>query len=164
MQFGKTAAALASLLAAGTCAAAGVKVYGAIDTGLTYKHVAESGGNSLEMTSGNFDGSRLGLKCSEDLGNGLSVGFILLMSRRIKNMAGLLVGGIMIGYICSAVTDFVVTFAEDSDIVNLHGWSQGSFSGMSWSNVAISAAVIGITFVITFLMAKPIGAYELGEA
>ena len=66
MQFGKTAAALASLLAAG-----------AIDTGLTYKHVAESGGNSLEMTSGNFAASRLGLKCSEDLGNGLSVGFIL---------------------------------------------------------------------------------------
>ncbi len=97
-------------------------------------------------------------------GSLLSVGFILLMSRRIKNMAGLLVGGIMIGYICSAVTDFVVTFAEDSDIVNLHGWSQGSFSGMSWSNVAISAAVIGITFVITFLMAKPIGAYQLGEA
>ena len=98
------------------------------------------------------------------LGSLLSVGFILLMSRRIKNMAGLLVGGIMIGYICSAVTDFVVPFAEDSDIVNLHGWSQGSFSGMSWSNVAISAAVIGITFVITFLMAKPIGAYQLGEA
>ena len=62
---------------AGTCAAAGVKVYGAIDTGLTYKHVAESGGNSLEMTSGNFAGSRLGLKCSEDQGNGLSVVFIL---------------------------------------------------------------------------------------
>ena len=98
------------------------------------------------------------------LGSLLSVSFILLMSRRIKNMAGLLVGGIMIGYICSAVTDIVVAFAQDSDIVNLHGWSQGSFSGMSWSNVAISAAVIGITFVITFLMAKPIGAYQLGEA
>ena len=59
------------------------------------------------------------------LGSLLSVGFILLMSRRIKNMAGLLVGGIMIGYICSAVTDFVVTFAEDSDIVNLHGLVTG---------------------------------------
>ena len=45
-------------------------------------------------------------------------------------MATLLVAGIMIGYICSAVTDFVVTFADDSNIVNLHGWSQGSFSGM----------------------------------
>ena len=60
----------------------------------------------------------------------ISTGFILLLSRKMAHMATLLVGGIMIGYICSAITDFVVTFAEDSDIVNLHGWSQGSFSGM----------------------------------
>lgn len=79
-------------------------------------------------------------------------------------MATLLVAGIMIGYICSAVTDFVVTFADDSDIVNLHGWSQGSFSGMSWSNVYISFVVIGITLLLTFLLSKPIGAYQLGEA
>ena len=72
-------------------------------------------------------------------------------------MATLLVAGIMIGYICSAVTDFVVTFAEDSDIVNLHGWSQGSFSGMNWSNVKVAVIVIGITILITFLMSKPIG-------
>ena len=90
--------------------------------------------------------------------------FVLAVARRVQRMSILVICGVMIGYICSAVTDFVVTFAEDSDIVNLHGWSQGSFSGMSWSNVAISAAVIGITFVITFLMAKPIGAYQLGEA
>ena len=97
------------------------------------------------------------------LGSLLSVSFILLMSRRIKNMAGLLVGGIMIGYICSAVTDFVVTFAEDSDIVNLHGWSQGSFSGMSWSNVKVAALMVGITLILTFFLSKPIGAYQLGE-
>ena len=78
-------------------------------------------------------------------------------------MATLLVAGIMVGYICSAVTDFVVTFAEDSDIVNLHGWSQGSFSGMSWSNVRVAVILVGITLVITFLCAKPIGAYQLGE-
>ena len=74
------------------------------------------------------------------------------------------VSGVMIGYICSAVTDFVVTFADDSDIVNLHGWSQGSFSGMSWSNVYISCVVVGITLILTFLLSKPIGAYQLGEA
>jgi len=94
----------------------------------------------------------------------MSVGFILLMSRRLKHMAILLVGGIMIGYICSAVTDFIVTFAEESDIVNLHGWSLGSFSGMSWDNVAVAAIVVGITSVAVFMMAKPIGAYQLGEA
>ena len=94
----------------------------------------------------------------------IATGFILLVSRRIHHMATLLVAGIMIGYICSAVTDFVVTFAEDSDIVNLHGWSQGSFSGMNWSNVKVAVIVIGITILITFLMSKPIGAYQLGEA
>lgn len=94
----------------------------------------------------------------------LSLGFILLLSRRIHHMATLLVGGIMIGYICSAVTDFLITFAEDSDIVNLHGWSLGSFSGMSWSNVQVAFIVVGITVILTFLLSKPIGAFQLGEA
>lgn len=97
-------------------------------------------------------------------GSLMSMGFILLVSRKINHMAILLVAGIMIGYICSAITDFVITFAEDSDIVNLHGWSQGSFSGMSWSNVAVAAVVVGISFVLAFLMSKPIGAYQLGES
>ncbi|MBQ2678542.1 MAG: iron chelate uptake ABC transporter family permease subunit, partial [Firmicutes bacterium] len=51
------------------------------------------------------------------IGSLISIGFILLVARRIKNMAALLVAGIMIGYICSAITDFIVTFASDSDIV-----------------------------------------------
>ena len=98
------------------------------------------------------------------VGSLLSVGFILIMSRRLKGMATLLVAGIMIGYICSAITDFVVTFAEDSDIVNLHGWSLGSFSGMSWDNVRIAAILVGVTTLAVFLLSKPIGAYQLGEA
>ena len=98
------------------------------------------------------------------VGSLLSVGFILIMSRRLKGMAVLLVAGIMIGYICSAITDFVVTFAEDSDIVNLHGWSLGSFSGMSWDNVTTAAILVGVTTLAVFLLSKPIGAYQLGEA
>ena len=98
------------------------------------------------------------------IGSLISIGFILLVARRVKNMAALLVAGIMIGYICSAITDFIVTFASDSDIVNLRGWSLGSFSGMSWSNVRITAVVVGITLILTFLCSKPIGAYQLGEA
>lgn len=93
----------------------------------------------------------------------ISTGFILLMSKKIHHMASLLVGGIMIGYICSAITDFVVTFADDSDIVNLHGWSQGSFSGTSWSNIQVVAVIVGITVIFTFFLSKPIGAYQLGE-
>ena len=98
------------------------------------------------------------------VGSLISMGFVLLLSRRMKHMAMLLVAGIMIGYICSAMTDFIVTFADDADIVNLHGWSQGSFSGASWDAVRAAAITIGVGTALTFLMAKPIAAYQMGEA
>lgn len=97
-------------------------------------------------------------------GSLIAVTFVLYLSKRIHNMSVLLIGGIMISYICSAITDFVVTFAEDADIVNLHGWSLGSFSGMDWGNCLVAAVMVGVIFVITFLLSKPIGAYQLGES
>lgn len=96
-------------------------------------------------------------------GSMISMGFVLLMSRRVRNMSMLVVCGIMIGNICSAVTDFVVTFSDDSNIVNLHNWSLGSFSGTSWENVRLMAWVVGTALVLAFLLSKPIGAYQLGE-
>ncbi len=96
-------------------------------------------------------------------GSMISMGFVLLMSRRVRNMSMLVVCGIMIGNICSAVTDFVVTFSDDSNIVNLHNWSLGSFSGTSWENVRLMAWVVGVALVLAFLLSKPIGAYQLGE-
>ncbi len=97
-------------------------------------------------------------------GSMLSTGFILLLSRRLKHMAILLVAGIMIGYICSAVTDFVVTFASESDIVNLRSWSLGSFSGMSWEGVRLAALLVFLGGGSAFLMSKPISAYQMGES
>lgn len=96
-------------------------------------------------------------------GSLISMGFVLLVSRKVKNMSMLVISGVMIGYICSAVTDFVVTFAEDSNIVNLHNWSQGSFSGTDWSNVAMMAGVVAVSVLLAFLLSKPMGAYQLGE-
>lgn len=98
------------------------------------------------------------------VGSMMSIGFVLLLARKIKNMAVLLVGGIMISYICSAITDFVVTFANDSDIINLHSWSMGSFSGSSWENLTIAVAIVAVTFILVFMIAKPIGAFQMGEA
>lgn len=97
-------------------------------------------------------------------GSMVSIGFVLLLNKKIKSMAILLIGGIMIGYICSAITDFMVTFADDTDIVNLHGWSLGSFSGMTWDNFALALAIVAAAFALTFLLSKPIGAYQIGEA
>lgn len=96
-------------------------------------------------------------------GSMISMGFILMISGQVKKMSLLVISGIMIGYICSAITDLVVTFADDSNIVNLHNWSMGSFSGMNWSNVRTMAIVVFVCLALTFLLSKPMGAYQLGE-
>ena len=98
------------------------------------------------------------------IGSLLSMLFVLAVSKKVQEMSMLVVCGVMIGYICSAITDIAVTFADDSNIVNLHNWSMGSFSGMTWDNIRMMAVLVGITIVITFLLAKPIGAYQLGES
>ena len=88
-------------------------------------------------------------------GSMAAMAFVLVVARRVPRMSILVICGIMIGYICSAVTDIVVTFAQDSNIVNLHNWSMGSFSGMTWANVGAAAA---------FLLSKPLAAYQMGES
>lgn len=98
------------------------------------------------------------------IGAMLSMVFVLVISKAVDKMAMLIVAGVMIGYICSAITDFVVTFADDSNIVNLHNWSLGSFSGITWENVHVMTVVVFICFVCVFLLSKPISAYLLGEA
>ncbi len=113
------------------------------------------------------NGMRLGsvlLILAAFLGAMLSMGFVLAVSQRLRRPEMLVVSGIMIGYICSAVTDLVVAFADDSDIVNLHNWSMGSFSGIAWSHVEVMAVTVFAASGLVFLMSKPLAAYQLGEA
>lgn len=75
------AAAAAAACSAGALAA-NVQVYGVIDTGFTYTHTKSdmnnvASKNTFEMDTGNEFGSRWGLRGTEDLGNGLKVGFVL---------------------------------------------------------------------------------------
>lgn len=113
-------------------------------------------GNALHVSSA-------ALVAAAFVGALLSMGFVLAVSRKVNHMAMLVVSGVMIGYICSAITELVVTFASDSDIVNLHNWSRGSFSGMTWDNVKVITGVVLVTVVLVFWIAKPLSAYQLGE-
>lgn len=85
----KSLIALAVLGAAASAQAADISLYGVVDTGLAYTYndnwarsgedVVHStdGESSLEMASGINASSRFGIVGSEDLGNGMKVGFVL---------------------------------------------------------------------------------------
>ena len=97
-------------------------------------------------------------------GSMAAMAFVLSVARRVHRMSILVICGVMIGYICSAITDIVVAFAQDSNIVNLHNWSQGSFSGVTWANVQAAALVVLPALAASFLLSKPMAAYQMGEA
>ncbi len=107
--------------------------------------------NSAEMVGAAFIGSML------------SMGAILLISGKVRNMAQLIIVGVMIGYICSALTELAVTFADDANIVNLHNWSMGSFSGINMDNVKVIAVIVIAASAAAFMLSKPMSAYQLGE-
>lgn len=69
-----------SLLAASTSAAwaqtSSVTLYGIVDAGVTYTSGVR-GGNVTQVVSGVMDGSRLGVRGTEDLGGGFIAGFTL---------------------------------------------------------------------------------------
>ena len=97
------------------------------------------------------------------IGSLLSLLLVLLFTGKVRSMSILLVIGIMISYICSAVTDLLINFANDSDIVNLTHWSMGSFSAATWQDVYISAFIVLPALIAVFLVSKPMGAYLMGE-
>ena len=108
--------------------------------------------------------SSLSLIIAAFLGSLCITALVLLFSQKVHNMSVLLVIGIMVSYICGAVTDFCITFANDHDVVNLTNWAMGSFSGANWNQVhtALLLSLPGI--LIGLLLSKPIAAYTLGES
>lgn len=107
--------------------------------------------SSAEMVGWSFAGAML------------ATGIIILLSFQIKSMGILLVAGFMVSYIMSACTDFLISFADDASIINLHGWTQGSFSGTAPADAAQAALLIAVVSVVVFFLSKPIGAYQSGE-
>lgn len=96
-------------------------------------------------------------------GSLLTMGVVLVLARRVRTQSMLIIAGVMVGYICSAATNFLIAFADDQSIVNLQNWTQGSFSGAAWGDVGICAAVACACTAAVFALSKPLGAYQLGE-
>lgn len=94
----------------------------------------------------------------------LSMIIVLAISAKVQRMSILIVCGVMIGYICSAITEFIVNLSDDSNIVNLHNWSMGSFSGIRPDEAKAAAVIIIPAVVCAFFLTKPMDAYRLGES
>lgn len=107
--------------------------------------------------------SNMAMVAAAFAGSLMIMGFVLLFSNKVKGMSMLLVIGIMISYICSAVTDFFIAFAKDQEIASLTAWSMGSFTGAAWDELGIICVIVFSSLFGAILISKPMNAFQLGE-
>jgi iron complex transport system permease protein len=88
---------------------------------------------------------------------------ILGIASKVRSAVTLLVTGLMVGYLCHALTSILMAFAEKEKIKGFILWEMGSFAGLRWSEVQVLAVVGATILALTLLLAKPLNAFLLGE-
>lgn len=88
---------------------------------------------------------------------------VLIFAYKVRSPVTLLVIGLMIGYLCSAATGFLTTFADNEAVKGFMIWSMGSFAGFTWDQVKL-LIILGLPILLlALLVSKPLNAFMLGE-
>lgn len=88
---------------------------------------------------------------------------VLAAAAKIRQGVTLLILGLMIGYLCHAVTSILVAFAEKEQVKGFVLWQLGSFSGFHQSEIYILFFGGGAVAFGVYLLSKPLNAFLLGE-
>lgn len=88
---------------------------------------------------------------------------VLSIAGRVKSGVTLLIVGLMMSYLCHAVTSVLVAFAEKEKIKGFVLWQLGSFSGFQWNEIQLMTIIGGLMLVLVYVLGKPLNAFLLGE-
>ena len=104
----------------------------------------------------------MGVILASSLGALLVFLLVSLMARRMHTVT-LLVLGVLVGYIASALVRMMVYFSLPESVQAYLGWTNGSFSGVSWQQLTPFSVVILFGLLLAVGSIKPLNALLLGE-
>jgi iron complex transport system permease protein len=88
---------------------------------------------------------------------------VIAISRKVRGGVTLLIIGLMMGYLCYAVTGVLTALAEKEKIKGFVLWQMGSFSGFKWTEIYILLIGGGAILFFIYTLSKPLNAFLLGE-
>jgi iron complex transport system permease protein len=88
---------------------------------------------------------------------------VVSIAYRVKSGITLLIVGLMMGYLCHAITSILTALAEKEKIKGFVLWQLGSFSGFRWDEINILLISGGLVLLIIYFLSKPLNAFLLGE-
>ncbi len=120
-------------------------------------------------TAGAIFGAGLGLAgdaaiaAAAIIGALLALAPVLAISARVNNPATVLIIGLMFGYAVQAFVTFLVVGSSLEQLQRWISWGFGSFTGVTWPQLALFAPLLLIGIAIAGASTKPLNALLLGE-
>ncbi len=121
------------------------------------------GVGSTTFASGLNTFTALGVIGAASLGAGLVMALTILVSRFIQNNLTLLVFGLMIGYLTSALVSLMLFFSNPERMQAYLLWTFGSFGGTTWAQLQVLTPVILLVILAAIFSAKSMNTLLLGE-
>ena len=87
---------------------------------------------------------------------------LMRFARRHLSTSRLLLAGVALGIICSALMTWAVYFSTSFDLRQLMYWMMGGFGGVDWQQLWLMVALLPV-MVWTCLQSKPLNLLALGE-
>lgn len=89
---------------------------------------------------------------------------IIVISQRVRGNVILLIIGVMIGYIATAIIGVLKFFSNDEDVRAYVVWGLGSFSKVSGNQVYTFVTIMLVLIPLSFLLIKTLNLMLLGES
>lgn len=89
---------------------------------------------------------------------------IVFVSQKVRGNVTLLIIGVMIGYVASAIIGVMKFFSVEEDIRAYVIWGLGSFSRVSGNQVFFFVLIMAILIPLSFLLIKTLNLLLLGDA
>lgn len=122
---------------------------------------------ALGGTIGSFDGNtisgNIAVVTGAFLGASAILGLIIFFSSLVKSNLMVLIIGIMVGYLTSAIISILNFFSTEQGVHAFTMWGMGDFSGVTLVQLPFFCTALSVGLLLAVLLIKPLNALLLGE-
>jgi len=107
--------------------------------------------------------SSYGIILASCIGSFMVLLLIIIVSRRLRDTATILIIGLMFSSFASAIVGVLTYFSTAEQLQKFTFWSMGNLGNLAWQNILILSILICIGLFLSLICIKPLDALLLGE-
>lgn len=148
---------------------AGAQMQSVLRNPLADPHImGVSGGAGLgaalaTLAAGSLAVPGAGIAAAAFAGAAAASALIVFMSAKVKSGVTLLIAGVMLGFIFSAISSILQFTASEQSLKLFYSWMAGSFSGCRWEDIAVIGSALAAGTAIAGINSRGMDIILFGE-